>query len=87
VTVSDLCDANPAVTLLGCRCSGPDARGENGTLVAGADFGTDDRMIQLRADKKAAASTAATASPIASRPLRNVNLGSALVSISARPAH
>jgi len=82
VTVSDLCDANPAVTLLGVSVLGAGRARRNGTLVAGADFGTDDRMIQLRADKNGGRfdSGYGVTYRVADHS-GNVNLGSALVSI------
>jgi hypothetical protein len=82
VTVSDVCDAHPTVTLSTVLVLGTGRARRNGTLVAGADFGTDDRMIQLRADRNGSrlGSGYAVGYRVADHS-GNFNFGSALVNI------
>jgi len=52
---SDVCDANPQVTLLSAVSDEPDdgtGDGHTSNDVQGADVGTDDRKFQVRAERK-----------------------------------
>jgi hypothetical protein len=54
VTVEDLCDAAPAVRLVSIVSNEPDnglGDGNKAPDIQGADFGTDDRAFQLRAER------------------------------------
>ena len=55
LTITDACDAHPAVKLLSITSSEPvNSTGDGNTSpdIAGATFGTDDRTFQLRAERK-----------------------------------
>jgi hypothetical protein len=55
IEVSDICDADPQVTLLSAVSDEPDdstGDGHTGNDVRGADIGTDDRTFQVRAERK-----------------------------------
>jgi hypothetical protein len=54
VTVTDVCDPNPPVTLVSITSNEPDdglGDGDTAGDIAGADLGTDDRAFQLRAER------------------------------------
>lgn len=54
VTTADVCDANPAVSLVSITASeGDNVLGDGNTSddIQGADFGTDDRAFSLRAER------------------------------------
>src|SRR5439155_267180 len=51
VAAHDTCDPSPAIALVDVRSSDPLDTGRVGPSIAGADPGTDDRSISLRADR------------------------------------
>jgi hypothetical protein len=51
ITVADRCDASPRVTLLDATSSEAGVRRGGGSPILGADLGTDDRLVSLRADR------------------------------------
>jgi len=51
VAASDRCDPAPAIILLDVRSSEPEGAGRGGASIVGADSGTDDRSIYLKADR------------------------------------
>ena len=51
VAVTDLCDPSPSVALIGISTFDPGGSGRRGPDYAGAALGSDDRSIDLRADR------------------------------------
>jgi len=51
VAANDICDPSPAIVLLDVRSSDPADTGRVGPSIVGADLGTDDRSISLRAGR------------------------------------
>jgi len=51
VAVTDLCDPSPSVALIGISTFDPGGSGRRGPDYAGAGLGSDDRSIELRADR------------------------------------
>ena len=54
VTASDVCDPQPAVTLVNVTMQDGASRGRPGPSVLGAELGTDDRLVALRAERSGA---------------------------------
>ena len=51
VTASDICDPQPAITLVNVTIQDGAFGGRPGPAVSGAELGTDDRLIALRAER------------------------------------
>jgi len=66
LTVSDVCDASPQVQLVSIVSDEPDnglGDGDTAGDIAGASFGTDDRVFFLRAERQGEGTAASTRSP------------------------